>query len=288
MKLISSLLIAGSIAFSGRAFAAPEYVLITDVDDTIKVSHIVDTVSKVIRFLSEPVPFAGMSTLYGQMINEARARGQRSSFIVLSGTPTLFESSVWDFLEIFKFPEPLRLITRPMLLDTQEYKTEAVTTVVEHPVMKDASIILVGDDTEVDFAAYDAALASPKVATVQTQIYIRRVTGNATTLVAGTRKSKAGAFAFDSAADIAMAEFVVGRLSRAAVEKVFSEVEKEKVFERLFVPGEYCPAAQSPRGSDTLASYAPPLDLMKRYVRLEDHLRRRCKGLNAWISGILE
>ncbi len=285
---VLGLVLVNSLTLSSRAFSAPEYVLITDVDDTIKVSHIVDTVSKVIRFLSDPVPFAGMSVLYGEMLAEAKGRGHRASFIVLSGTPTLFESSVWDFLEIFKFPEPLRLITRPLLLDTQEYKTTAVSTVVEHPVMKDATIVLVGDDTEVDFAAYDASLASPKVASTQTQIYIRRVTGQASSLVTAARKSKAGALAFDSAADIAMAEFVMGRLSRPAVEKVFKAVETEKTFERLFVPGEYCPDAKSPRGSEALVQFRPPEDLMKRYVKLENHLRRRCKGLNAWISGILE
>lgn len=293
--LLAAVISLGSLAQAQTPAAkspAP-FVLVTDVDDTIKVSHIMDTVSKVIRFLSEPVPFAGMATLYSEMLDAAKARGQRTAFIVLSGTPTLFESSVWDFLEISRFREPNRVITRPMLLDTREYKTEAVSTIILHPFTKNATTILIGDDTEHDFAAYDDALAKGKSqpdekGPDERMIYIRRVSGTATTLTTGVVRSGAGAMAFDSAADIAMAEFAQGRLGRAAVEKVMNEVVKEKSFERLFVPGEYCPREKSPRGSTGLASSGVPQDLMTRYVKLEDHLRRRCRGWNAIVWGLIE
>ncbi len=297
MKLpmkISLVLLAAFVSFGSVARAqapAPTpapFVLVTDVDDTIKVSHIMDTVSKVIRFLSDPVPFAGMATLYGEMLDAAKARDQRTAFIVLSGTPTLFESSIWEFLEVMRFPEPKRVITRPMLLDTRQYKTEAVGTIVQHPFTKGATTILIGDDTEQDFPAYDDALAMRGVQPAEKMIYIRRVSGKATKLTTGSRRSSAGAMAFDSAADIAMAEFVQGRLSRASVEKIINEVGTEKSFERLFVPGEYCPGDKSPRGSTYVSSFAPPADLLARYIKLEDYLRSRCRGLNAIIWDLIE
>ena len=85
-----------------------------------------------------------------------------------------------------------------------------------------------------------------------------------------------------------MAEFAQGRLGRAAVEKVMNEVGKEKSFERLFVPGEYCPKETSPRGSAYIASFGVPQDLMARYMKLEDYLRHRCRRWNAIIWGLIE
>jgi phosphatidate phosphatase APP1 len=278
----------GSSVAPSAATAKTSYVLVTDVDDTIKVSHVVDGLNKVIRFLSDPVSFAGMSKLYASLISEAQLRSQQTNFVVLSGTPQLFESSLWDFLEIFRFPEPQRLITRPMLLNTEQYKTEAVTEILADPQNASATVVLVGDDTQSDFDAYKNALNAttfgPMTVARQTQIYIRRVTGQAGTLV----KSVPDAVAFDSAADIAMSEFMQGRLSRAAVESVFKEIETEKDFQRLFVPEEYCPGARDPRFSTALKGVDVPVDLLNRYVRLEDHLRERCSSLNAWIAGILE
>ncbi len=284
---LSAVVVFAAAIFVHSTFATAQsasqrqFVLVTDVDDTIKVSHVVDTVSKVIRFLADPEAFAGMSELYHAMLNEAQKRGMRSNFIVLSGTPTLLESSVFDFLDTYLFPQPLEVITRPLLMDTEEYKTEAVTTIVSHPVMKDASIILIGDDTEHDVAAYENSIASlggsPQL---ESQIYIRRVKGTATT----TSKS----IAFDSAADIAMVEFLKGRLSLTATEKIFTIIENERSFEHLFVPGEYCPGARSPRMSTYLKTSSAPESLLKHLVRVENHLRERCSSLNAFISGILE
>lgn len=280
---ISAILLAAAICFQPDFAAAQQrqFVLLTDVDDTIKVSHVVDTVSKVVRFLSDPEAFAGMADLYHAMLSEAQTRGLRPNFIVLSGTPTLFESSVIDFLKTYNFPQPLRVITRPMLMDTEEYKTEAVTTIAGHPVMKDASIILIGDDTEHDFAAYSKSIESVgSLPPFESQIYIRRVTGDAQT----TSKS----IAFDSAGDIAVVEYLKGRLSLAAAERVLLIVENEDSFENLFVPGEYCPDRGSPRLSTYLKSSTASASLLKRLVRVENHLRERCASLNAFISGILE
>lgn len=285
MAAFAILISAGD--FSARSAAeTSRYLLVTDVDDTIKVSHINDFKSKVIRYLKSPVPFAGMPRLYGHMLNEATSNQLNPTFMVLSGTPTLFESSIYEFLEVFNFPEPFRVQTRSLLVDTKGYKTEAVVDLIGERTGDSGTIILIGDDTEHDFAAYrDSVKVLGRNTPFQTQIYIRRVNKSATGQTSWTTFQ--GAVAFDSAADIAAYELSENRLSRAAVEEVFSDIEKEKEFQRLFVPGEYCPDEHSPRLSALLKSKNFPADLQTRLIKIEDLLRRRCRSFNAWISSLL-
>lgn len=279
---------SGVVAFA--ASASQPYVLITDVDDTIKVSHVLDPISKVIRFLDEPVSFAGMSTLYQAMIQEAEMQGARPNFAVLSGTPRLFESSIWNFLELFNFPEPTSVTTRPLLENTQNYKTGVVRKIVAKTANKGGTMILIGDDTEFDFAAYrDATRKRRQKGGGKTEIYIRRVSGQANSLT-GTI---GGSHAFDSAADIAILEFVAGRLSRSAVEVIFNEIETEMDPQRLFVPEEYCASGDRTRLSkrfleETTKKPQVPAELVQRLVKVEDHLRERCDSMAMTFAELFE
>lgn len=294
LAVASSLAITVLVQTSAFAAATKPYVLITDVDDTIKVSHVVDPVSKVIRFLSDPVSFAGMSTLYHAMIDEAGVQGQDTNFVVLSGTPSLFESSIWNFLELFNFPEPTQVTTRPMLENTQQYKTDVVGKIANRleskTKAKDSVLVMIGDDTEFDFAAYSAATRRRRTqGKGKTQIYIRRVTGQANATV-GTQP---GASAFDSAADIAVLEFIAGRLPMTAVQAVFREIENEQEAERLFVPEEYCASGDRTRLSRVLTGSNPgaaqvPAAVLAGLIAVEDHLRERCDSLALTENDLLE
>lgn len=251
------------------------FVLLTDVDDTIKVSHIMDPIGKVLRFFQEPVAFAGMSVLYNELLNEANRQGRDHGFAAVSGTPFLLEYSIWDFLAEFGFPDPQILSTRPLAVETLDFKSDEIAKILDSKLLNGASVVMVGDDTEHDHAAY--VFAKRNVADLRnmnTQIFIRRVSGSAV--------NGGDTFAFDSAADIAVVQFANGRLSESALAKVFAEIETEHRLERLFVPGEYCPDASSPRLSRDarLAGLAAPV--LKRLEKVENHLREVCKGLSAW------
>lgn len=250
-------------------------VLITDVDDTIKVSQILDPVGKVIRFLSDPVAFAGMPNLYRQLMDHAKADGRDHGFAVVSGTPWIIGWSLWDFLEDFGFPESSIVAMRPLATETLDFKSDEISKIIDQDAVNGGHLILVGDDTEVDHEAYSAAkewVADKRDMT--TEIFIRRVSGRA--------KNQGSTYAFDSAADIAVVEFLGGRLSAAEVETVFSEIESEQDLEQLFVPGEYCPSSSDSRLSDDPRVAKAPQAMLKRLKEVENHLRRACADTSGW------
>lgn len=265
------------LTFSGSAGFGRPFVLVTDIDDTIKVSHILDPIAKVVRFLSTPVSFAGMASLYNLLLIEADRAGLNAEFSVVSGTPNLLRGSVLRFVDDFGFPDPEIVFTRPLTASTLPYKIEKVGEILNRPDMRDAVVLLIGDDTEHDPAAYHRADHDiGGRAGFKSDIYIRRVKG-------GTRAVSTRQVFFDSAADIALLEHARGRLSRQSVLAVFDEVEYERDFERLFVPGEYCPGTSSPRMSEDVrvADVAP--DLLQRLRGIEQRLRAHCVLSQEWL-----
>jgi phosphatidate phosphatase APP1 len=253
------------------------FVLITDVDDTIKVSHILDPVGKVIRFLADPVAFAGMSTLYHQLLDHANRDGRDHGFAVVSGTPWVLGWSVWEFLGEFAFPEASILATRPIAVDTLEFKSDEISKILDQDALNGAQIVLVGDDTEADHEAYSAAKRQvADLRKMKTEIFIRRVSERVV--------SQGDTFAFDSAADIAVVQFLGGRLTEADVEKVFREIEAESDLENLFVPGGYCPDFQQGRLSDDKRIAKVPRAMLDRLTEVENHLRRICSESSSWFA----
>lgn len=253
------------------------FVLISDVDDTIKVSQILDPVGKVIRFLADPVEFAGMSTLYHQLLDHANRDGRDHGFAVVSGTPWVLGWSVWEFLEEFAFPEASIVSMRPIAVDTLEFKSDEISKILDQDALNGGQIVLVGDDTEVDYDAYLAAKRQvADLRKMNTEIFIRRVSGQAV--------NQGDTYAFDSAADIAVVQFLGGRLSQPAVEKVFREIEAENDLENLFVPGHYCPGFRQGRLSDDTRVSKAPQAILLRLTEIEDHLRRVCSGSSSWFA----
>lgn len=251
------------------------FVIVTDVDDTIKVSHILDPIGKVIRFFQDPIAFAGMSTLYHALLNEANESGRDHGFAVVSGTPFILELAIWNFLSEFRFPEPSFLITRPIDKQTFDFKSNEIAKLLDQRTLDRADVLLIGDDTEYDYSAY--AFAKKNVAdlrSMNTQIFIRRVSGEAPNV--------GETFAFDSAADIAVIQYAYGRLSEKRLADVFAEVETEQRLQRLFVPGEYCPDESSPRLSEDPRVAHVNTAIISRLKKVENHLRRVCRGLSVW------
>lgn len=257
--------------------AKTPFVLITDVDDTIKVSQILDPVGKVIRFLTDPVAFAGMSTLYHQLLDHANRDGRDYGFAVVSGTPWILGFSVWEFLEDFAFPEASIVATRPLATETLAFKSDEISKILDQNALNGGHVLMVGDDTEVDYAAYQAAKGQvADLRAMTTEIFIRRVSGSA--------NNQSETYAFDSAADIAVVQFLGGRLTEAEVEVVFAEVEAERDLEKLFVPGQYCPTTQHGRLSQDSRVAKLPSKMRARLAVVEDHLRRVCSENSYWFS----
>ncbi|MBK7892984.1 MAG: hypothetical protein IPJ84_19665 [Bdellovibrionales bacterium] len=249
---------------SGQSASA--YVLVTDVDDTIKVTHVRDVVDRTVRFFTEPQSFAGMDLLYKRMLN-SQPHGE---FAVVSGAPRAVQMAVQWFLVAFGFPAPSYLQTREMFEDTALFKIKAISNLFRFNERDGAVVVMVGDDTEQDPFVYDNV---SKNYYIEPTVYIRRVSN---------RGIGAGAQYFDSAADIAVLEFLAGRLEPQDVYDVYKSILSEAELPRLFVPGEYCPGDSSPRLSSTVPRTFLEPAMIKGLIDVENHLRRACRGTAEW------
>jgi hypothetical protein len=193
LGVIVLLCAVGRAAETGRQF-----VIISDVDDTVKITNVLDR-SRAVRnaFISE-LAFAGMSELYRQMLGP-RSGAHRLRFI--SGSPRIVAREIHELLSEARFPAYKLTVRgfRESRMPAFAFKTKRLNQLYGEAGQR---FILIGDDTESDpevYAAFAASRADQILA-----IYIRRVTG---------RPLPAGQTSFVTAYDIAIRERLAERLS---------------------------------------------------------------------------
>jgi Phosphatidate phosphatase APP1, catalytic domain len=227
---------------SGRARAADAFVLVSDVDDTVKLTNVLDHGAAVTNALASELVFAGMPDLYRGIL------GRNSSadhLRFLSGSPILVSHEVRELLDHAHFPAYTLTLrgAKELTRSALDYKTKQMQELYG---ASGDSFLLVGDDTESDPEVY-AAFAAPRRNQVL-GIYIHRITGRALPL---------GSIAFVTAYDIAMREFVADRLSETQAADVGKAVLNSR--DSIFLPD----FQQCPKGYEQIAGLSEALVQLK-------------------------
>lgn len=176
------------------------FLLVSDLDDTLKISHTTNRLKTVLRGLFTKQRYAGMAELYQEWCPDG-------SFVLLSSSPVWIRGKIDRFMERHGFPKReiwLRDWIREK--DIRKYKTDALMRL---EARKEKGYIFVGDDAEYDpevFARFRERNPDQTLA-----IYIRRMRG---------RPLPSGVIPFHSAFEIAMAELEAGRLSIPQVSRI--------------------------------------------------------------------
>lgn len=155
---------------------APKVLVVSDIDDTIKVSHVLGKIGKYARAVDATTPFLGMSELY-QLIVRENPSSTKIAYLSnapkeLLGIPAASVSHQF-FLDYNRFPKG-ELILRDDLRD-QEHKSKALRVLIEKE--KPDVLILIGDNGERDVDFYRQAtqehayLANMQVITFIHQLY---------------------------------------------------------------------------------------------------------------------
>lgn len=211
--------------------------LISDLDDTIKISHTQSKFITVYRGLFRSSAFSGMAKLYHEMLTP-----QGSHFTIISSSPPTIEKKIRYFIHKNHFPEP-KLILRDWIRSpaVKAFKVKALHKEVEkskHP------LILIGDDTQYDPEIYyELSMIFPKKILCR---YIRKIRG---------RELPAESIGFFTAFDIACHEYAQGRLSNEAVLMIGKEILDAKKLSRilpsfsLLPPPTFAPIAEFPEKS---------------------------------------
>jgi len=178
----------------------PIYTLVSDYDDTLKISHTTNRLKTVLRGLFTKQSYAGMPELYQEW-------AQGRPFVILSSSPLWIRGKIGRFLDRHGFPER-EIFLRDWLRqkDILAYKTAAIARLEDQ---KDRSFIFIGDDAEYDPEVFHRFREKNPLRTLA--IYIRRMRG---------RPLPEGVIPFHSAFEIALEELKAGRLKIPQVIRV--------------------------------------------------------------------
>jgi Uncharacterized conserved protein (DUF2183) len=232
--------------------SAQSLAIISDVDDTIRISHTgggVDNLSRV--FLQKEI-YIGMNTLYrGIAIN---SNGSQSHFI--SAAPSanapgngiekkfykILENTVHGLIKDFNFSKNYTLDFAPEAFGKIKDRKEKLKKVVaykfatfEKHYQPELQYSLYGDDTEADFLVYEKI--KQKYPQNVAGIFIHKVKGNV--------KVHEGLLYY-TAFEPALVEYSLGRLSKQTVLEIGEELTRSNIFFEKIIPQfGICPNAKS-------------------------------------------
>jgi phosphatidate phosphatase APP1 len=193
-------------------------LLISDLDDTIKISHTQSKLITVYRGLFRTSAFAGMAQLYAELL----AFHPESRFCLVSSSPPQIRRKIEFFLTKNGFPKG-RIILRDWIRQSSivKYKLGSILAMVEE-ADPGCAVVLIGDDTEHD----------PEVFARVAKRFPERVAARYLRIVKG-RAMPEGSQGFFTAFDVACAELTAGRLSAEQVLRVGEGVLKAEKSSRL-------------------------------------------------------
>ncbi len=252
------------IGVPSRGASAAEDVqnfIVSDMDDTVKMTDVLHPPRALMSELFSPKAFAGMSTLY----REISEKNARSTTYYVTGSIKLFRKPVVGLVVENKFPSPWMLLQRTLSQSTPEFKVEKITQIIQG-LPENAKLILIGDDGERDPETYATVLS--RFPNRITEVYIHRIQG---------RAIPAGEIAYDTAMEIAIHEMEKGRLSSDQAIRVGKAVlaEGKADPEKWVMKYSYCPKAIEGVSQKTFVSNES--DAYALASQIEEQVKQLCK-----------
>ena len=207
-------------AVAPAAVEAPEidtavlpFVVVSDIDDTIKISHVSSIPNLVGRTFFKKQIFSGMPELYTELARSSQMPAEKALYFI-SSSPNFLHDSLAELLDRTAFPARTLLLRDWMeQADSFIFKN---ATIAQLGKDVEQSFVMLGDDTEKDPEVYDRFRSEHKQ-DKSLAIYIRRVTG-------ASRKIPQGIKEFYTAMDVALMEHQRGRLSESQVVSVANAI----------------------------------------------------------------
>ena len=199
-------------------------LIVSDIDDTVKVTDVLGMPSIIINGLFSVKEFSGMSELYREL------NTNETAIYYVSGSPKMFKKKVDNFLSYNNFPQSPNLIMRKLGVTTSDFKLSVIRELIIK-TMPD-KIILFGDDTEFDPEVYDT-LSKENEGKVES-IYIRSIQNRR---LPNNDLIKT----FFASVEIAAFELFKGNLSESGFKKITTSFMNQANSSKVVIRGRYCP-----------------------------------------------
>lgn len=201
-------------------------LIVSDVDDTIKVTDVLNKKNAIYNALFSKAAFSGMPELYRQLENS------ETLFFYISGSPKMIEEKVSNFLDFNNFPQRANLILKQGISSpTYDFKVAAITKLIqaENP----DKVILIGDDTEFDPEVYQTI--SKSFPNKVESIYIRAIQDRQLPKMEMMKN-------FFSSVEIAGFEMLKGNLKIKALSDVSASFIRKDNGSKIVINGRFCPS----------------------------------------------
>ena len=222
---VKSLILSFALLLSIQSVFAKTLV-ITDLDDTVKVTDVLNKKNAIYNALFSKAAFAGMAELYRGFDNK------NTIFYYVSGSPAFLEEKVGGFLSFNNFPMRENVVLKKGLRSpTYDYKVAAIHKIMD--AVNPDKVILIGDDTEHDPEIYQAIsiLYPTKVAA----IYIRAIKNRELPKLDMIKN-------FFSAVEVAGWEVLNKSISSRILVKVANSYLNRENGSKVSIKNRYCPS----------------------------------------------
>ena len=223
-----------ALSLFARSDVAPRTIVVTDIDDTIRHTHVrpederISSRAKQIWKLASGLfksnnAFIGMPSLY----NALAAGGAEIHYV--SGAPQILSFIPEKFLEGAGFPQGELWLRPTVRVSTQDYKLSRIAEIIESDPQ--ARIVLIGDNGEADAETYRKLQADPRFASRIQGVFIHKLYGEQT---GQTGQPLAfGQKGFLTSADLAVELNRVGVLSNEAALETVNLVGRSRSLQGL-------------------------------------------------------
>jgi hypothetical protein len=201
--IVVSVALLSAVSQANTQTTGKKVLLVSDIDDTIKVSNILSLTSKYVRAFNITTPFTGMSQLYQLIANEHEGNIQ---IAYLSNAPQEIQGvevmriSHENFLSLNDFPKG-DLLLRADIKD-QNHKINSIRELVK--TLKPELVIMVGDNGERDVEVYEQAAKEIKALGLESVTYIHQVYSSKNWFFEVGKKLAAGQIGFVTPFEIAL------------------------------------------------------------------------------------
>ncbi|MBF0315688.1 MAG: DUF2183 domain-containing protein [Oligoflexia bacterium] len=163
--------------------AIPEVVILSDLDDTIKMTNVRKPYSALSNHLWHGIrPFSRLIDIYKDIKRHYEKAGKQVSFYYVSAAPPLIDQGHWLKHHGAPLGEIIQRSYLEYLKSTEEYKFKKIKKLllakVKQATQQNRSLILYlfGDNGEYDPQIYHKIAADPDLSSVKKHIFIRMVT----------------------------------------------------------------------------------------------------------------
>lgn len=140
------------IVLVGVGQASAKTLVVSDIDDTIKASHVLDKSESVKNVFKMKISFSGMAELYRGLEEELILQEEDPEFAYVSNAPKFFVGSFHKrFLRENLFPQNHNHFFRDNLKN-DNFKVETIADLIRR--IQPENVILIGDNGEADPTVY--------------------------------------------------------------------------------------------------------------------------------------